>query len=133
MKNRDRYLALANRISNWFEKPSALIAAVAFLSMWTFVALLIGISIAGILIATMTINLFILAMVFLVQHAHKSDIRSLQAKLGELIEAGKLESSGANADRMSDTELQQLRQLLKRQADNDSGPFVDKDQRPSLF
>ena len=134
MNHRDRYLtATANKVTNWLGRPSVVIAAVAFLFVWTSVALLFEFSITVQLIANMTISLIILLMVFLLRSAHKSDIRSLQAKLSELIQTGKLESEGANADKLSDAELQQIRQMLRRHADNDSGPFVDKDNRPSLF
>ena len=134
MNHRVRYLtAITNKVTNWLGKPSAVIAAVAFLFMWTSIALILDLSTAVQLISHMAINLIILLMVFLLHSAHKSDIRSLQAKLNELIQTGKLESEGANADKLSGAELQQIRQMLRRQADNDGGPRVDRDNRPSLF
>ena len=135
MYERDRYLtAVADNVSSWCGKPSAVVATVAFFFAWTMTALIIGVPLMVHLIVNIAIITITLLMVLLLENAHKHDIRALHARLDALVAELQTADRPASAGGLSESELQQVRAVLKLRADSDDGIHrSNRDRRPSLF
>jgi len=135
MYERDRYLtAVADNISRICGKPLAIIATVAFLFAWTTTALIIHIPPIVLLIVNTAIITITLLMVLLLENAHKQDIHALKARVDALAAELQTISRPAATDGLDESELQQVRAILKRRADGDDDlHHVHRDRRPSLF
>lgn len=135
MYGRNRYFAaVAKKVSDCCGKPLTIIAAMAFLFVWTFAMPFIGLPMMGNLIATMAITFITLLLVLILQKHHKQDIHALQARLDALVAELKDNEQTRGLGRLSEAELQQLRILLKQQtADDERGRPSRRDNRPSLF
>jgi low affinity Fe/Cu permease len=133
MDDREHYFyAFAKRLSNWCGKPFAIVVAMAFLLLWTIATVFVDIPLVGHLVVNMAISIITLLMVILLQNADKQDIRALQARIEDLV-AERHAIGRAFPDMLTDTELQQVRDLLQRTGDNDSNRRANRDKRPSLF
>jgi low affinity Fe/Cu permease len=133
MDHRERYFfPLARKLSNRLGKPPAIIAAGAFLLIWTAIALFIDLPPTVYLIASLAISGITLLMVVLLHNAHQQDIRALQARIEELA-AERRHLDQAPADSLTEAELQQVRDLLQHSNGNDIKRRPDRDKRPSLF
>jgi low affinity Fe/Cu permease len=133
MGDRENYFCqFAIRLSNWCEKPSAIILAVAFLLLWTGAVVFADVPFVAHLIVNAAISIIILLMVILLQNAHKQDIRALQARIENLI-AERQAIGHAPPDLLTAAELQQVRDLLHRSSNTDTRGRANRDRRPSLF
>jgi len=133
MDGRESYSrALAKRLSNWCEKPSAVPVVMAFLLLWPFAGVIAGAPLIGYMIVNAAISIVTLLMVMLLQNAHRRDIHALQARIEELA-AERLAIGSASSDKLTDAEVRQVRDLLRRSGDNDLNRRANRDKRPSLF
>jgi low affinity Fe/Cu permease len=134
MGDREHYLqALAIRLSNRIGKPSAIIVAMAFLLAWTLAAIFIAVPLTGHLIVNVAVSMITLLMVIFLQNAHKQDVRALQARIEELVVERQAGGRSTLPDMLTDTELQQIRDLLQGSGDTDPHRRANRDKRPSLF
>ncbi len=135
MYEQRRYLTdAAHKISNWYGKPLAIIATMAFLFVCAVVVLISGFSLIGYLIVSGAIMIILLLMVPLLQYAHNQDIHALQARVDAL--AADLKATGQqHGDKgLSEDELHQVRDILKNNGDSeDAIRGSNRDRRPSLF
>lgn len=130
MDDRKNYFySLAKRLSNLCGKPFAIILVVAFLFFWTVAAVFGYVPLIGQLIVNGAVSIITLLMVILLQNAHKHDIRGLQARIDELV-AGRQATERSLPDVLTDSELQQVRDLLQRSGQNDSNRRTHRDKRP---
>lgn len=133
MDHRERYFfPLARKLSSRLGKPSAIIVAVAFLFVWAIIALIVGLPTIVYLVINIAVSGVIFLMVVIVQNAHERDVLALQARIEELA-AERRRDSQPSPDALTETELQQLRDLLRRSDDDDFRRRSDRDKRPSLF
>jgi low affinity Fe/Cu permease len=124
-------IELAKRLSNQCGKPSAVILAMAFLLLWTIVALFADIPLVVHLIVDILLSITTMLMVILLQNAHKRDIRALQARIEELSEGREIDRT--SPDTLTDVEVPQVRDLLQHCGESDTARRARRDWRPSLF
>lgn len=127
------FSTLTNKLVNWCEKPLAIIAAMAFLFVWTVAAVQLDLPVIAYLLVNLALWTLTLLTVLLVHNAQKQDIRALQARMEALANETARRPVHA-AEQFTEDELFQVRDMLKRSATNGEGrKFPDRDQRPSLF
>lgn len=136
MYERDRYLtAVAKRVSEWCSKPLVVIAALVLLFVWMTLMPFLGLPVKAFLVVNTALFLVILLLVLILQDNHKQDIRSLQARLDALVAEQRDRLRAAHIEDLSEAELLQVRDLLKRQANGnqEADRRARRDSRPSLF
>lgn len=135
MYEHHRYLTdAAHKISNWYGKPLAIVATMAFLFACAIVVLISGFSPIGYLIVNGVITIILLLAVPLLQYTHNQDIRALQARVDALAADLKATGQQQGDQGLSEDELRQVRDILKN-SDSEGAAFrgSNRDRRPSLF
>jgi low affinity Fe/Cu permease len=109
-------------IAHWMGKPIAFLIAAALVIVWAATGPLFNYSDTWQLVINTSTTIITFLMVFLIQNTQNRDTMALQLKLSELILAvGKAENRFAQAEDMSDQELERLHQELHEQAEETLG------------
>ncbi len=133
MENRNSFFIIfAKKLSSRLGKPSAIVAMMAFLFIWAVIGLFADVPMTVSPIATVVVLGLTLLRVHSLQNAYEQDIRTLQARI-EALSAEWRRASESAADSLTESELQQVRDLLQRSSDDDCKRRSDRDRRPSLF
>ena len=105
-------------IAHWMGKPIAFLLAVAAVLVWAATGPLFGYSDTWQLVINTSTTIVTFLMVFLIQNTQNRDTMALQLKLSELIIAmNGAENRFANAEDLSDEELEKLHQELHKRAE----------------
>ena len=119
---RFRFSDFARRLAVWTGRPVAFLAAIAAVALWAASGPFFGFSDTWQLVINTSTTIITFLMVFLIQNTQNRDTMALQLKLSELILAvGKAENRFAQAEDMSDQELERLHQELHEQAEETLG------------
>jgi len=103
-------------------KPIAFLMAVALVIVWAATGPLFGFSDTWQLVINTSTTIVTFLMVFLIQNTQNRDTMALQLKLSELILAmSKAENRIANAEDMTEEELEQLHKELHERAETTLG------------
>ena len=109
-------------IAHWMGKPIAFLLASLVVIVWAATGPLFGYSDTWQLVINTSTTIVTFLMVFLIQNTQNRDTMALQLKLSELIIAvGEAENRFATAEDLSDEELAELHEELRKQADSTRG------------
>jgi low affinity Fe/Cu permease len=109
--------AFAHEVGRLASKPGAFLLAMLLIVGWAAAGPLFGFSDTWQLIINTTTTIITFLMVFLIQTTQNRDTLALQAKLAEIILCmPKAPNSLADAEDMSEEELQMLHERLRRRA-----------------
>jgi len=113
---------VASVIAHWMGKPIAFLLALAVVIVWAATGPLFGYSDTWQLVINTSTTIVTFLMVFLIQNTQNRDTTALQLKLSELIiAANEAENRFANAEDLSDEELEELHEELRNQAESTLG------------
>jgi low affinity Fe/Cu permease len=105
-------------IAHWMGKPIAFLIAAALVIVWAFTGPLFNYSDTWQLVINTSTTIITFLMVFLIQNTQNRDTMALQLKLSELILViGEAENRFAGAEDMSEQELEQLHEELRRRTE----------------
>ena len=108
-------------------KPIAFLIAVAVVLIWAATGPLFGYSDTWQLVINTSTTIVTFLMVFLIQNTQNRDTMALQLKLSELIIAvSEAENRFANAEDLTDEELEQLHQELRKNAEKTLGTLESR-------
>jgi len=118
----DVFSHIACVIAHWMGKPIAFLTAVSLVVVWAATGPLFGFSDTWQLVINTSTTIITFLMVFLIQNTQNRDTMAIQVKLSELILAVKdAENRFAEAEDMSEEELEKLHEELRRQAEHTLG------------
>jgi low affinity Fe/Cu permease len=104
--------------AHWMGKPIAFLIALGLVIVWAATGPLFGYSDTWQLVINTSTTIVTFLMVFLIQNTQNRDTMALQLKLSELILViGEAENRFATAEDLSDEELEQLHEELKRRTE----------------
>jgi low affinity Fe/Cu permease len=113
----DLFSRVACATAHAMGKPIAFLTATALVIIWAATGPLFGYSDTWQLVINTSTTIVTFLMVFLIQNTQNRDTMALQLKLSELILViGKAENRIANAEDMSEEELEQLHKELHERA-----------------
>jgi len=108
--------------AHWMGKPIAFLVAAAAVLVWAATGPLFGYSDTWQLVINTSTTIVTFLMVFLIQNTQNRDTMALQLKLSDLIIAvNEAENRFANAEDLSDEELEKLHEELRNQAETTLG------------
>ena len=118
----DVFSNLSCVIAHWMGKPIAFLIAAALVVAWAATGPLFNYSDTWQLVINTSTTIITFLMVFLIQNTQNRDTMAIQVKLSELVLAVKeAENRVAEAEDMSDEELEKLHEELRRQAEDTLG------------
>jgi len=118
--------------AHWMGKPIAFLLASAAVIVWAATGPLFGYSDTWQLVINTSTTIVTFLMVFLIQNTQNRDTMALQLKLSELIIAmNDAENRFADAENLTDKELQELHEELRKQADETLGTLEDRRSKPA--
>src|SRR5262249_45487911 len=118
----DLFSNIACAISHWMGKPLAFLVAALLVVAWAVTGPMFNYSDTWQLVINTSTTIITFLMVFLIQNTQNRDTMAIQVKLSELILAVKeAENRFAEAEDMSDEELEQLHEELRRRAEDTLG------------
>jgi len=104
----------ATRITEWSGQPLAFIAALAIVIVWLVTGPIFDYSNSWQLVINTGTTIVTFLMVFLIQNAQNRDGSAIQAKLDELIRAGRARNEFIGIEHLTQTELLSLLRALER-------------------
>jgi len=109
-------------IAHWMGKPIAFLIATALVIIWAFTGPLFNYSDTWQLVINTSTTIITFLMVFLIQNTQNRDTMALQLKLSELILViSEAENRFAGAEDMSEQELEELHEELRRRTETTLG------------
>jgi low affinity Fe/Cu permease len=109
-------------IAHWMGKPIAFLLALLAVIVWAATGPLFGYSDTWQLVINTSTTIVTFLMVFLIQNTQNRDTMAIQLKLSELIIAvSEAENRFATAEDLTDEELEQLHQELRKRAETTLG------------
>ena len=118
----DLFSHLASTTAHWAGKPTVFLIAVAVVVIWAATGPLFGYSDTWQLVINTSTTIVTFLMVFLIQNTQNRDTLALQLKLSEIILVLRdAENKLAVAEDMSEEELEQLHEELRRRAEETLG------------
>jgi low affinity Fe/Cu permease len=109
---------LASRTSHYAGKPATFLIALGIVIVWAFCGPVFGFSDTWQLVINTGTTIVTFLMVFLIQNTQNRDTMALQVKLAELIIAAQgAKNDLANAEELSEEELELLHENYRRQAE----------------
>jgi low affinity Fe/Cu permease len=112
------FTRLASQTSHYAGKPLTFLIAVGIVIVWALCGPLFGYSDTWQLVINTGTTIVTFLMVFLIQNTQNRDTLALQVKLAELIIAAQgAKNDLANAEDLSEEELEQLHEDYRRQAE----------------
>ena len=118
----DLFADVACVVAHWMGKPVAFLIAVAMVLLWAATGPLFGFSDTWQLVINTSTTIITFLMVFLIQNTQNRDTLALQLKLSELILViREAENRFASAEDLSEQELEELHEELRRRADSTLG------------
>jgi len=112
------FTRLASQTSHYAGKPVTFLIAVGIVIGWALCGPLFGFSDTWQLVINTSTTIVTFLMVFLIQNTQNRDTLALQVKLAELIIAAQgAHNDLANAEDLSEEELEQLHESYRRQAE----------------
>jgi len=109
-------------IAHWMGKPLAFVTATALVILWALTGPLFGYSDTWQLVINTSTTIVTFLMVFLIQNTQNRDTMALQLKLSELILViSEAENRFANAEDLSEEELERLHKELQTRAQSTLG------------
>ncbi len=113
--------------AHWMGKPIAFLLASAAVILWAATGPLFGYSDTWQLVINTSTTIVTFLMVFLIQNTQNRDTMALQLKLSELIIAmNEAENRFADAENLTDKELEELHEELRKQADTTLGHLNER-------
>jgi low affinity Fe/Cu permease len=107
----------ASRISFASGQPLAFVLAVGTIVVWAVTGPVFGFSDTWQLVINTGTTIVTFLMVFLIQNSQNRDAAAMQAKLDELLRAiGKARSAFIGIEHLTDSEIEQIRDALEREA-----------------
>ena len=123
----DLFSSAACVTAHWMGKPIAFLLASTAVIAWAATGPLFGYSDTWQLVINTSTTIVTFLMVFLIQNTQNRDTMALQLKLSELIIAmSDAENRFAKAEDLSDTELEELHEELRKQADTTLGHLHER-------
>ena len=113
----EMFTTAACATAHWAGKPIAFLTATALVIAWALTGPMFGYSDTWQLVINTSTTIVTFLMVFLIQNTQNRDTMALQLKLSELILASEAENRFAKAEDLSDEELEELHQELRKQAE----------------
>jgi low affinity Fe/Cu permease len=107
---------IANTTSRAAGRAPAFIVAVAGVLIWAFMGPLFGYSDTWELVINTGTTIVTFLMVFLIQNSQNRDGAAIQAKLDELVRVSKARNSFVGIERLTDEELDEIRDRCERRA-----------------
>jgi low affinity Fe/Cu permease len=118
----DTFSKAACVIAHWMGKPIAFLLASAAVIVWAATGPLFGYSDTWQLVINTSTTIVTFLMVFLIQNTQNRDTMAIQLKLSELIIAvSEAENRVANAEDLSDEDLEKLHKELHKRAETTLG------------
>ena len=109
-------------VAHWMGKPVSFLIATALVIVWALTGPLFGYSDTWQLVINTSTTIVTFLMVFLIQNTQNRDTMALQLKLSELILViSEAENRFANAEDLTEDELEQLHQELQSRAQTTLG------------
>jgi low affinity Fe/Cu permease len=109
-------------VAHWAGKPIAFLTATALVILWALTGPLFGFSDTWQLVINTSTTIVTFLMVFLIQNTQNRDTLALQVKLSELILViSEAENRFANAEDLTEEELEQLHKELHQRAQTTLG------------
>jgi low affinity Fe/Cu permease len=109
---------LASQTSHYAGKPLTFLVAVGIVIVWALCGPLFGFSDTWQLVINTGTTIVTFLMVFLIQNTQNRDTMALQVKLAELIIAAQgAKNDLANAEELSEEELEELHESYRQQAE----------------
>jgi low affinity Fe/Cu permease len=109
-------------VAHWMGKPIAFLTATALVIVWALTGPLFGFSDTWQLVINTSTTIVTFLMVFLIQNTQNRDTMALQLKLSELILViSEAENRFANAEDLTEEELEQLHQELQERTQTTLG------------
>ena len=109
-------------VAHWMGKPVSFLIATALVIVWALTGPLFGYSDTWQLVINTSTTIVTFLMVFLIQNTQNRDTMALQLKLSELILViGEAENRFANAEDLTEEELEQLHKELQARAQTTLG------------
>ena len=116
-KTTDWFDSFARKTSMWCGKPVVFLAAVLIVVAWAITGPLFGFSDTWQLVINTGTTIVTFLMVFLIQNTQNRDSLAVQVKLADLIIAvGGAHNKLANAEELSEEELEKLHEQYREQA-----------------
>jgi low affinity Fe/Cu permease len=113
----DAFSHIAVVVAHWMGKPIAFLTAAAVVIVWALSGPLFGFSDTWQLVINTSTTIVTFLMVFLIQNTQNRDTMALQLKLSELILVmSEAENRFANAEDLTEEELEQLHKELQERA-----------------
>jgi low affinity Fe/Cu permease len=110
------FTAIANRTAAFIGRPSAFVAALAFILIWASTGPLFGYSDTWQLVVNTSTTIITFLIVFLIQNSQNRDAAAIQAKLDELIRATKAaRNEFIGIEHLTDHQLEMIRTELERE------------------
>ena len=104
-------------VAHWMGKPVSFLIATALVIVWALTGPLFGYSDTWQLVINTSTTIVTFLMVFLIQNTQNRDTMALQLKLSELILViGEAENRFANAEDLTEEQLEQLHEELQERA-----------------
>jgi low affinity Fe/Cu permease len=123
------FAEIANSTSRAAGRAPTFIAAGAVVLIWAITGPLFGYSDTWQLVINTGTTIVTFLMVFLIQNSQNRDGAAIQAKLDELIRVGKARNSFVGIERLTDEELDEIRNRCERLAkatDRKAGQAADR-------
>jgi low affinity Fe/Cu permease len=121
-------VSFAHRVSSASGKPATFVLACLGILIWAVSGPFFGYSETWQLVVNTATTIITFLMVFVLQNTQNRDGAAVQAKLDELIFAlREADNRFVGAERLSDTELKQLRDMLVRQAETAQAVLEKRD------
>ena len=118
----DMFADVACVVAHWMGKPLAFLIAVLLVILWAATGPLFGYSDTWQLVINTSTTIITFLMVFLIQNTQNRDTLALQLKLSELIlVVSEAENRFASAEDLSEQELEELHEELRRRAETTLG------------
>ena len=109
-------------VAHWMGKPVSFLIATALVIVWALTGPLFGYSDTWQLVINTSTTIVTFLMVFLIQNTQNRDTMALQLKLSELILViGEAENRFANAEDLTEEQLEQLHEELQERAHTTRG------------
>lgn len=114
MAKKDIFTHFANGVAHLAGKPVAFGLAALGIVVWALAGPVFGFSETWQLVVNTSTTIITFLMVFILQNTQNRDSEALHAKLDELILVGKAENAFIGAEKLSESELKQLRSLIDK-------------------
>lgn len=108
--------SFANGVARFAGNPMVSVAALAVIVVWALTGPIFHYSDTWQLVINTGTSVVTFLMVFLIQNSQNRDSAAIQVKLDELIRVSSAQNKFVGIERLSDTEIEQLRVLCQRRA-----------------